>query len=86
MNNFKEDLEVWIHNQVKELIGRDTTLVFYDVTNYYFEIEYDDEDEVDDNEKHNGARLEEKGVSKEYRPEPIIQMGMFIDRNGIPTI
>jgi transposase len=84
MNNFKEDLEVWIHNQVKELIGRDTTLVFYDVTNYYFEIEYDDEDEVDDNENIMEQGLRKKGVSKEYRPEPIIQMGMFIDRNGIP--
>ena len=59
MNNFKEDLEVWIHNQVKELIGRDTTLVFYDVTNYYFEIEYDDEDEVDDNEN-----IMEQGLRK----------------------
>ena len=65
--------------QVKELIGRDTTLVFYDVTNYYFEIEYDDEDEVDDNENIMEQGLRKRCI-KEYRPEPIIQMGMFIDR------
>lgn len=84
MNNFKEDLEVWLHNQVTEIIGRDTTLVFYDVTNYYFEIEYDDEDEVDEDGEVIETGLRKKGVSKEHRPTPIIQMGMFIDKNGIP--
>jgi transposase len=84
MNEFKEDLEVWIHHQITELIGRDTTLVFYDVTNYYFEIEYDDEDEFDDDSELIESGFRKKGVSKEHRPTPIIQMGMFIDRNGIP--
>jgi transposase len=84
MNNFKEDLEAWVHNQITSLIGRDTTLVFYDVTNYYFEIEYDDEDEIDDDGEMLESGLRKKGVSKEHRPQPIVQMGMFIDRNGIP--
>jgi len=84
MNDFKEDIEVWIHNNITELIGRDTTLVFYDVTNYYFEIEYDDEDDIDEDGNLLEPGLRKKGVSKEYRPNPIIQMGMFIDRNGIP--
>ncbi|MFA6611428.1 MAG: IS1634 family transposase [Bacilli bacterium] len=84
MNNFKEDLEIWLHNQVTELIGRDTTLVFYDVTNYYFEIEYDDEDETNEDGEIIEEGLRRKGVSKEHRPTPIIQMGMFIDKNGIP--
>jgi len=84
MNAFKEDLEVWIHKQINELIGRDATLVFYDVTNYYFEIEYDDEDEVLEDGESIKSGLRKKGVSKEHRPNPIIQMGMFIDRNGIP--
>lgn len=83
INDFKADLEVWIHEQIKELIGRDASLVFYDVTNYYFEIEYDDEDENDE-EGNISEGLRKKGVSKEFRPQPIIQMGMFIDRNGIP--
>lgn len=50
---------------------RDMSSVFYDVTNYYFEI--DDEDE-----------LRRKGVSKEHRRSPIIQMGLLQDANGIP--
>ena len=45
--------------------------VFYDVTNYYFEV--DDPD---------GMRR--KGVSKEHRPDPIVQMGLLQDRNGLP--
>jgi len=48
-----------------------TDLVYYDVTNYYFEI-----DEQTD--------LKKKGVSKEHRPDPIVQMGLFIDAAGIP--
>jgi transposase len=41
------------------------------VTNYYFEIDEQDE-------------IRRKGVSKEHRPDPIIQMGLFMDNNGIP--
>ncbi|MCD8381760.1 MAG: IS1634 family transposase, partial [Clostridiales bacterium] len=51
--------------------GRDTSLIYYDVTNYYFE-----SDEQDD--------FKRKGVSKEHRPNPIVQMGLFMDNNGIP--
>ena len=84
LNDLKEDLEIWIHKEITNLVGRDTTLVFYDVTNYYFEIEYDDEDELDDEGFMIEHGLRKKGVSKEHRPQPIIQMGLFIDRNGIP--
>ena len=48
--------------------------MFYDVTNYYFEI--DEKDEEDG--------LRNKGVSKEHRPNPIIQMGLFMDELGLP--
>lgn len=51
--------------------GRDTDKVYYDVTNYYFEIK-----EPDDFRK--------KGVSKEYRKNPIIQMGLLMDNKGLP--
>lgn len=66
-----KDLQLWINDRIKETYGRDTSLVYYDVTNYYFEI-----DEQDD--------LRRKGVSKEHRPNPIVQMGLFMDTNGIP--
>lgn len=78
-------------------IGRNTDLTYYDVTNYYFETMYGDEDtyELDENNEiikdendkpiivEKGFR--KKGVSKENRKEPIVQMGLFIDNNGIPV-
>jgi transposase len=69
----KDDLLKWLHDQVTAQYGRDTTRVFYDVTNYYFES--DSTDETD---------LRRKGVSKEHRPNPIVQMGLFMDNQGIP--
>lgn len=51
--------------------GRDLSAVYYDVTNYYFE--------TDD-----GDGLRERGLSKEHRPSPIVQMGLLQDARGIP--
>lgn len=78
-------------------VGRNTELTYYDVTNYYFETMYGDDDiyEFDENgeikkdEKDKQIVLEQgirkKGVSKENRKEPIVQMGLFIDNNGLPV-
>ena len=52
---------------------RDRTRLYYDVTNYYFEIDGEDEE-----------GLRRKGVSKEHRPEAIVQMGLLIDAEGVP--
>lgn len=71
LNRHKDNLQLWLNDKIKELYGRDTTLVYYDVTNYYFET-----DKTDDFRK--------KGVSKEHRPNPIVQMGLFMDNNGLP--
>lgn len=51
-----------------------TSIVFYDTTNFYFEIE-----EADEN---NGLR--QYGISKEHRPNPIVQMGLFMNGSGHP--
>lgn len=50
---------------------RDTRVLYYDVTNFFFEVEGED-----------GFRM--RGVSKEHRPSPIVQMGLFLDADGIP--
>ena len=71
LNKHKENLQVWMNDKIKEKYGRDTSLIYYDVTNYYFET-----DEQTD--------LLRKGVSKEHRPNPIVQMGLFMDKNAIP--
>src|SRR5690554_1949185 len=68
---YKNDLLLHIHEMVRVIYGRDTSRVYYDVTNYYFEIK-----EPDDFRK--------KGVSKEHRTTPIIQMGLLMDNSGLP--
>jgi transposase len=70
--------------RISKSIGRNTEVCFYDVTNYYFEIGQNDEDLLDGDGKLLQKGLRKKGVSKEKRPQPIVQMGLFIDDNGIP--
>jgi transposase len=65
-------------------IGRNTEVCFYDVTNFWFEIGQNDPDECDEKGSIIRPGLRKKGVSKENRGEPIVQMGLFIDDNGIP--
>ena len=52
-------------------MARNNNILYYDCTNYYFEIEQED-------------GLKQYGPSKEHRPNPIVQMGLFMDGNGIP--
>ena len=60
-----------LYKNSQSVIERKKEVLYYDCTNYYFEIE-----EEDDFRKY--------GVSKEHRPNPIVQMGMFMDFDGIP--
>ena len=71
LNKHGNHLQLWINDRIKRQYNRNTNLVYYDVTNYYFETDTVDE-------------LRKKGVSKEHRPNPIVQMGLFIDTMGIP--
>ena len=50
---------------------RNTNILYYDCTNYFFEIEQE-------------SGLRQYGISKEHRPNPIVQMGLFMDGDGIP--
>lgn len=70
-------------NLVKKA-GRSPEIIYYDVTNFYFEIENPDDDILDDegNVLEKGQR--KMGVCKEERKLPIVQMGLFMDDNGIP--
>ena len=64
-------------------IGRSADTVFYDVTNFFFETARPDEDfEGEDGNTVTGLR--KFGVSKENRRQPIVQLGLFLDGNGIP--
>ena len=67
-----------------DIIKRDTSVCFYDCTNYYFEVETDDDDYVDEVTGELIKGLRKYGPSKEHRPNPIVEMGLFMDRDGIP--
>ena len=69
---------------VKRGIGRNPSTVFYDVTNFFFEIGEADDDEVDGDGNMVRPGLRKFGVSKENRKQPIVQIGLFMDDNGIP--
>ena len=73
--DFEVELQRHLNERVKAMIGRDLSHAFYDVTNYYFEIDFPDGEED----------LRKKGVSKEHRVDPIVAMGLFIDSNGLPV-
>ena len=66
------------------IIKRDTSVCFYDCTNYYFETEMEDEDYVDEVTGETIRGLRKYGPSKEHRPNPIVEMGLFMDTDGIP--
>lgn len=78
-----EAIQKRMHHKIKGSVGRNTDICFYDVTNYYFEIEQNDEDRTDpDGNRQEGIR--KKGPSKEKQLSPIVQMGLFIDDQGLP--
>ena len=64
--------------------GRDTSVIFYDVTNFYFEIEKNDEDTIDEKGVVIEEGLRKRGHCKEGRPQPIVQLGLFMDNEGVP--
>ncbi len=70
---------------VKRGVGRDPSTVFYDVTNFFFETGEADGDEVDGDGNVVRPGLRKFGVSKENRRQPIVQLGLFMDDNGIPV-
>ena len=73
-----------INTNLVKKAGRSPELIYYDVTNFYFEIEDPDDDILDDegNVIEKGQR--KFGVCKEERKLPIVQMGLFMDDSGLP--
>jgi len=64
-------LQQHLHVKVTEQYKRETDLVYYDVTNYYFEIDQQDD-------------LRRKGAEKNHRKDPIVQMGLLLDKMALP--
>ena len=64
-------IQAELYKNSHKLAKRNDKVLYYDCTNYYFEIEQEDDDK-------------RYGPSKEHRPNPLVQMGLFIDGDGIP--
>jgi transposase len=64
-------IQAELYKRSKKIIKRNTGVLFYDCTNYFFELEQE-------------SGLKQYGPSKEHRPNPIVQMGLFMDKSGIP--
>lgn len=79
----KKEIITRINSSLVQKAGRSSKLVYYDVTNFYFETEDPDEDTYDASGNLEKG-LRKMGVSKENRRQPIVQMGLFMDDDGIP--
>lgn len=66
------------------IVKRNTAVCYYDCTNYYFEIESQDEDYVDEVTGELIKGLRKYGPSKQHQPAPLVEMGLFLDADGIP--
>jgi len=64
-------IQAELYKRSKKVIPRQTGVLFYDCTNFFFELEQE-------------SGLKQYGPSKEHRPNPIVQMGLFMDRSGFP--
>jgi transposase len=74
-----------MNSKIEKHIGRSKSICFYDVTNYWFEIDNPDEDELAENGGVIREGIRKRGPSKAKNRKPIVQMGLFIDDNGIPV-
>ncbi len=86
-----EALQKWIYDHSEKICGRDLSVSYFDCTNYYFDIGRPDMDildsegsPVDKNGKPAPAKYRKRGPEKNHRPDPIVEMGLLMDRKGIP--
>ena len=68
----------------ENIVKRDTSVMYYDCTNYFFETEKPDEEIVDEVTGEIILGPRQFGISKENKTSPIVEMGLIMDRRGIP--
>lgn len=83
-NNYKEELEILLWNNTKDTYKRDASTTYYDCTNYYFEINYNDNDLADEEGNIIEKNYRKRSPEKNHRPDPIIEMGLLMDSNDLP--
>lgn len=84
-------LQKWIYDHSGKICERDLSVSYFDCTNYYFDIGRSDMDILDDggspvdkNGKPVPAKYRKRGPEKNHRPDPMVEMGLLMDRKGIP--
>ena len=84
-------LQKWIFDHSESVCERDLSVSYFDCTNYYFDIGRPDVDTLDEDgnpvdKEGNKAepKYRKRGPEKNHRPDPIVEMGLLMDRNGIP--
>ena len=73
-----------LFNYSNRIVPRNTSVCYFDCTNYYFETECDDEDYIDEVTGEIIKGLRKYGPSKDHKPNPLVEMGLFMDAQGIP--
>lgn len=84
-----DDIQRRIYKNSCKVVDRKAGVVFYDCTNYYFEIEQEDEDEPAGSHGSFEEMEEKKGLrkyakSKQHQPAPVVQVGLLMDLTGLP--
>jgi len=87
----QEDMQRWIFERSKNICKRDLSVSYFDCTNYYFDIGRSDLDTlneagepIDKNGNIIDSKYRKRGPEKNHRPDPIVEMGLLMDKNGIP--
>ena len=90
-DQYDAQLQKWIYDHSSDICQRDMSISYFDCTNYYFDIGRSDMDTfdadgnpVDKNGSPAEIKYRKRGPEKNHRPDPIVEMGLLMDRNGIP--
>ena len=88
----KDALQQWIFEHSQKICSRDMSVSYFDCTNYYFDIGRPDVDlfdedgnPVDNDGNPTDVKYRKRGPEKNHRPDPIVEMGLLMDKNGIPV-
>ncbi len=74
----------YLFDNSENIVKRDTSVMYYDCTNYFFETEKPDEEIIDEVTGEIILGLRQFGISKENKTSPIVEMGLIMDSRGIP--
>lgn len=91
IDKYQEEMQRWLFEHSATICKRDLSVSYFDCTNYYFDIGRPDLDTIDDDGdpidktgNKTAAKYRKRGPEKNHRPDPIVEMGLLMDKNGIP--